>query len=87
MQKTRGGAVVSINNALVNNCKFIDNYAPEGAAIYNEETYLKVNGSYFESSNLFQKAIIVYSQIQQQNMRLQFLMIEKHISTIPNLLI
>ena len=56
--KTRGGAVVSINNALVNNCKFIDNYAPEGAAIYNEETYLKVNGSYFESSNLFQKAMI-----------------------------
>ena len=32
---TRGGALVSTNNAFVNGCKFIDNYAPEGAEIYN----------------------------------------------------
>ena len=54
----KGGALVTTNNVFVNGCKFIDNYAPQGAAIYNEQTYLNVNNSYFQSSNLLEKAMI-----------------------------
>ena len=34
---TRGGALTSVKDTAINNCKFIDNYAPDGSAIYNEE--------------------------------------------------
>ncbi|WP_407413741.1 C1 family peptidase, partial [Methanobrevibacter sp.] len=53
-----GGGLTALNQTTVNNCKFIENTATTGNAIYSEETTIKIEGSYFESTNTLQKAMV-----------------------------
>ena len=53
-----GGAIILTKDSTINDCRFIDNYAGRGSAIYLESAEVIVNRSSFTSSGEFKKGFI-----------------------------